>query len=266
MIKSFDSIRELVLEAKKLGIECHDFPSSNSWFNGESTKQTLDFALNGNDSLVSKAQELIDSLDTEIETLRREWIPGVAGSYPVVADFCRGLPTSMRRRVELPNDSAPIHILVSTTSSAGIDAKYLQKRGTVILALVLALSAIRPVSLHVFAMLDGSADSTGEIITLAKINTTPLDLATACYCLTSSGFDRRIFHYTSKIWANYRGGWPRDYNTNQDKYIKDLPKKLGFNDSDTLLIKPAYIGDKMLINPINWINEQIQRFRANSPD
>ena len=64
----------------------------------------------------------------------------------------------MRRRVELPNNSAPIHILVSTTSSTEIDAEYLQKRGTVILALVLALSAIRPVSLHVFAMLDGNVN------------------------------------------------------------------------------------------------------------
>ena len=266
MIKSFDSIRELVLEAKKLGIERHNWWAPNSWYNDETTKQTLDFALNGNDSLVSKAQKLIDSLDTEIETPRRDWIPGVAGSYPVVADFCRGLPTSMRRRVELPNNSAPIHILVSTTSSTEIKAEYLQKRGTVILALVLALSAIRPVSLHVFAMLDGNVDFTGEIITLAKINTTPLDLATACYCLTSSGFDRRIFHYTSKIWANYRGSWPRDYIRNRDKYIKELPQKLGFNDSDTLLIKPAYGGDPMLINPINWINQQIEQFRANSPD
>jgi len=267
MIKKFDSISDLISEAKSLGITQNSGISDSSWYNNESLVQTLKYAINGNDSLVPKAQSLIDSLDTEIETPRREWIPNVAGAYPVVADYCRGLPCSMRRRVELPNDSAPINILVCTTSSAGIDSAYLQKRGTVILALVLALSAIRPVSLHVFAMLDGHVDATGEIITMAKINTTPLDLSIACYCLTSSGFDRRIFHFISRKLANYQGGWPRDYtydSVKQNKYLADLPLRLGFEPKDTLLIKPAYIGDTMLQNPISWINQQIQNFRQDS--
>ena len=165
----------------------------------------------------------------------------------------------MRRFEHEENEHAPITILVNTTSSSGIDAKTLQRRGTTILALVMALIRIRPVSLQAVAILHG-ADN-GETVLSATINTAPLDLATACYVLTSAGFSRRFTYNFMRAINASTGGWPRNFNYFQpQKYYDYLSQILGTGQKQTLVIGAAQLGDELLSNPIKWINDQISRF------
>ena len=269
MIKFYDSISALRAEAIKLGIETSSSryaggPNSYSgldWYNGENIADTLRKSAYGDPSLVPQAEAYINSFNKPIDSSRKVWEPAPAGAFPIVPDFCMGLPTSMRRRQTIVDDIAPINILVCTTSSAGIKAEILAKRGTAILALVMMLSASRPVTLRVIQTTDGTDN--GETILVSTINTSPLDLATACYALTSSGFDRRLSHFIAGELNHFKGGWPRGYNfmkNENNPYLTALPERLGFNPLDTLLVSPTYLTDTLVTAPLDWIQTQLDRF------
>src|SRR5579863_2238608 len=147
MIRTYDSPAALVRDAKRLncagGYQNH---ASDSWV-GETLAETLSRSEFGDTSLVPEAERLIAQLDTQIETPRRIWERAPVGVFCAVPDVLAGLPTPMRRLRETQEEHAPVAVLVISTSSAGVEAQTLKKRGTAILALVLALARVRPVSL-----------------------------------------------------------------------------------------------------------------------
>ena len=138
MIKRYESIA--ALRADYIALDCRRRQSDNSWYNNESEAETLRKTEVGDTSLVSSAEALLDKLNSQIEVPRKIWQRSPAGSFASIPDVLAGLPTPMRRQAHTPDERAPITILVVTTSSAGIDAATLAKRGIVILALVIALS------------------------------------------------------------------------------------------------------------------------------
>jgi hypothetical protein len=151
----------------------------------------------------------------------------------------------------------------------------LQKRGIAILALVLALAQSRPVTLEVAGVLGGiDCDrKKGEFIPITEINTKPLDLATACYVLTSSGFDRRIHHDLTRQYmlatydAEWAGAWaPGFSHDNPQAYFDTLADRLEYPRDKTLVIGGAHLSDKLLSNPVAWVQGQIDRFTQIAKD
>ena len=152
MIKQYESIAAMRAEYIRLYDErgaapYESYGSSGSWYNNETRKQTLHFTDVGKTDLVPIAEQQMHRLDLAIETPRFTWDRSPAGAFCSVPDVLAGLPTPMRRRVDTPDTHAPIHIYFVTTSSASVDAETLQRRGTTILALTMALSRVRPVNL-----------------------------------------------------------------------------------------------------------------------
>jgi hypothetical protein len=258
MIKHYDSIAAIRADWLAKG-KSNSSGTDNSWY-GESRDQTVRRSLHGDPSLVQRAETMLAELDTAVETPRHQWERSPAGAYACVPDVLAGLPTPMRRQVYVPDDRAPLTLLVNTTCSGGIPADVMQRRGIVILALTMALARIRPISLHVLATMDGYG---GETVFTAQINTTPLDLATACYALTSVGFARRLTYDLGRGLNGFTGGWPRGYRYGNPKAYNDaLVPRLGYNPKDTLLIPAAELSDRLLQWPIEWVNEQIARFTS----
>src|ERR1700693_4294552 len=180
MIKTYDSIAALREDALRLGrgsIGMGGDYGGNSWYGGESQSDTLRKSELGDLSLVPEAETLIDQLDTQIETPRRIWERSPAGAFCVVPDVLAGLPTYMRYQREVGDEHQAIEIFVIAACSAGINARTLQKRGTTILALTMALARVRPISLHIVDISNGSRDGSGETVEIARIETAPLDLA-----------------------------------------------------------------------------------------
>jgi len=240
---------------------------SASWYDDETENDTLRLAAAGDTKLVPEAEAVLAKLNTEIAVPRRQWERAPAGAFCSVPDVLAGLPTPMRRLAHRQDERAPITILVTTTSSAGIEAAALRKRGTVILALVMALSRIRPVSLRQLTVLDGPRDGTGETVITAEINTTPLDLATACYVLTSAGFARRLTYGLAKCLNDFSGGWPRGYRLgSSSSYFTALVPRLGLEPKQTLVVASAELYDQLLTSPVDWVNAQVARFTAEQED
>jgi len=265
MIIRYDSTAALAADyvrrdAKAASIH-HGGWQGNSWYGGESLEASLRFAQSGNTKLVPAAEALLSKLDTAIETNRKSWEPAPSGAFVCVPDVLAGRPTPMRRIAYQQDETSPITILVVTTSSVVISSDILAKRGTVILALVMALSRLRPVSLQQICAVDGKAD--GETIITSEINTTPLDLATACYVLTSAGFARRLTYDLAAAYNKFRGGWPAEMSWgNSDPYFDRLKAKLVADPARCLIVKAAQSNDELLSDPVRWINKQIAHFTA----
>lgn len=262
MIKQYDSISDLRADYLKLGANKLPRQGDNNWYNYESAADTLRLTEMGDTGLVNEAEKLLNLLDANIQTPRHVWQRSPAGAFSCVPDILAGLPTPMRRRVEEKQESAPISIYVCGSSSGSVNANMLSKRGTTILALVMILARTRAVNLHVMHLGNGAVDGTGETVITAKINTSPLDLATACYVLTSAGFTRDILYHTAiKLGNGYSFTWPNSYNTrNPDAYCAGLKARLGVNEKSSLILPGASIADPMITNPISWVNDQIARF------
>jgi hypothetical protein len=155
--------------------------------------------------------------------------------------------------------------LCNIVSSGIIDAPILKKRGTAILALVMALIQVRPVTLHVVATLDGYRDKSGETIFSTQLATAPLDLARACYALTSQGFCRFLNYELGRKLNDFTGGWPSNYSYGSaggGSYSEYLAKMLSPDPKRTLVIDAAQARDPIVDQPVEWINEQVRRFTS----
>lgn len=265
MIRRFRSTSEMVRCFKETGAKSYDLGSQ--WTGGESEAETLRKAVVGDRSLVGEAETLLHQLQTKIETPHRIWDRAAAGPICIVPDILVGLPTPFRRQREVHEDSRPIEIFFDVGSSGGISASILQKRGTVALALVMALCRIRPVSLHIIDCSNGNFDRTDETVLTARIETAPLDLAAACYALTSVGLVRGLMYGLETKLNGFTGGWPKGFSlANPKPYYDKLMPRLTANLSQTLLIEAARINDPMLAEPVEWINAQIRRFTASQAE
>lgn len=236
--------------------------TGDTWFNGENAEETFQRARLGDRSLVPQAEALMAKFEKSIVTPRRVWEPSPAGSFVNVPDFLAGRPTSMRRQVQVQTESAPITICFDGTSSAIISAKDLLARGVAALALTMALVAVRPVTLY--AMSSGSGDDSDcDTVLLSQINTTPLDLATACYALTSSGYYRRLCYRMMNRLNKFDGRWPQraSYRSGgNDAYSAELVQRLGLDPKHTLMIPAAHMKDELISQPVEWIQSNIDKF------
>ena len=267
MIKSYKSLSAMARAYKDLGCNSRYGSARDSWLGGETESETLKFASFGNPTLVPAAEKQMEKLDAVIETQKLIWESAPVGAYYSVPDVIVGRPTCMRKKTFVADESAPIAIYVSTVCSRGISAETLAKRGTTILALVMALSRIRPTSLHIMSYVDGPNDRSGETVVTAQINTSPLDLASACYGLTSAGFTRLITYELMHKLNGAQGFWPRDYRYGGPQpYLDGLKHKLNLDPKKTLMIAPAELHDELLANPIDWINQQIKLFTQENED
>jgi hypothetical protein len=235
----------------------HD-SDGGSWFNYETLNQTLQFAQYGNDLLVPEAEKLLESIqDVDGGTETNQWSSSSCGAYPIVPEYLNGSPTCMRQMLPV-GEISPVSIYVCTTSSAALDEEDFRKRGIAILALVIKLQAIRPVELYVTCESDGIG---GDVVQVIPIESKPLSLAHATYCLTSAGFARRLTYGISYERHGGTGCWGNMYNKLGSAYPEWLKGQLGCG-KDDLYIKSAHCSDAIISDPISWVNRELERFRG----
>jgi hypothetical protein len=262
MIRKFTSIRQTIdtaLDCKVDSIRTH---MGKDWYNNESSTDTFRLAAEGDTTCVPAARAMLSKLETQIPTPKRIWERAPVGVFTAVPEFVAGFPTPMRRLVSAPDEHSPITIYVNTTSSSAIDAQTMTERGTVILALVMALIRTRPTRLYLLNILHGVEG--GETVFAIPVPTAPLDLARACYTLTSVGYARRMLYGLATKLNGFNGKWPKAFNYSDPKpYYDGLLVRLGADTKSTLLIPAAQLGDLLLSDPLKWIKTQIDRFTPN---
>jgi hypothetical protein len=240
---------------------------NKSYGSGDETPvQSKRLAMSGDDHLVPQAERLLDRINADVQVPNQEWEPSEAGAFPVVPDAIAGSPLSMRRREPVYTDRAPVKIMVCQTSSWGVTTDAFMRRGVAILALVMALQQHHPVELIGFDINIGYDDDRETVIGW-RVNTMPLDLAGACYTLTSMGFTRNLVYDVAAQYSRETVAFPATYRLSgghevNAPYFLSLKFKLGGN-AHSLLLPPCELRDLAITDPVRWINENVERF--NSP-
>lgn len=260
-VKFFDSIGAFATELNH-SVDAEHKDSRAQAFNGNQTFEDAMSGLRiGRPKTVAKSDKLLQQMQGDtIELDVPSWEHAVAGFIPCVPSYLAGSPESMRRPVQTSSDRSPIRVFASVCLSAGFTAGEIQKRGIALLALCRKLQMARPVELWVFADLHGgdAEDGTGNCaIPVVKIETMPLDLATATYAMTDAGFLRQLC-FAWGYQHGFDGGWAWHGRPFSDEYLNRLRDVLKINDND-LLIAGTHANDKLASDPVGFINEQVNR-------
>jgi len=210
-----------------------------------------DKTLTGDSSLVPAAEKLLEAFSVDAHTSRNKTENWLFGATPNVPAYLSGSPYSMRRRVRYQDDTAPLTIAASLSTSAGISADLLMQRGTAILALVMRLSELRPIKLQLFH--EAGGHNCTNLFQVFTVQTQPLALASVCHALTSANFQRGMALCMQQLAGMpEHGPWP--YNRNDTRAYREY---LQLSPED-LLIMGAHINE--FNNPHAWLTKQLARY------
>lgn len=247
-----------------------DIPYANptrvdlAWTDGQTFDQAKRNVLIGKPETLSEAQRLIEKFDSII-TLNRG-IPALdldqCGFMPCIPAYLSGEPESMFNVTD-SNDMGilpPMAIYVSVSVLAEVTPKQVFTRGIAILALTMFISERRPVDLYVFGA-HGNRSRDG-IFPIVKINTTPLDMASATYMLTSAAYQRRLSMGWAYSHGNYDGSfaWGMPVTAFNHQSLQNKLRNEVLNASeDDIIVYPAMSTDESIAAPVKWINKQLQK-------
>lgn len=215
--------------------------AANAW-----EKATL-----GDSSLVAEAEKLLETFSLDAHTTRTKRENWLFGAVPNVPAYLSGSPYSMRRKVRYQDDTAPLTICASLSTSAGISAELLMKRGTAILALVMRLAEMRPIQLRLFH--EAGTGGRINLFQVFDVQTQPLALASACHALTSANYQRGIaLALQSLCGMPSYGPWPG--NRHDSKAYREYLQL----SAEDLLIMGAHISE--FNNPHEWLKKQLAKY------
>jgi hypothetical protein len=229
---------------------------SNSWM-GETLADVQRRCVNGLSDHIEDAEYLLEDLVLQVETPGIEWQNSVAGPRPCIPSAVAGRPDSMRRPVVVEDDRRPVVIAVDITSSGGIGVETLRKRGTVLLAMTMAIAKTRPVELYVLSALGGWNKAGVNCI---RVGTTPLNLSLASYALSSQGLCRGVgYDYLNRNSGTF-GGWAwglHPTGSDRHKYLENMTKALAGPGIDFKFIPPVHLRDELLTDPVGFIKRSV---------
>ncbi len=242
-------------------------------FYGRTTgSEAMRFAKDGNEASVPAAQRMLDKLNLEITTETTVDLPDLMGCYAVVPEFLSGEPECMRMPTLQGSAAAPLTVFLDVTTSMTITPTQYRNRGLAALALTMALTQSRPVTLEIGCVMGSDREIDGEQFCAARvrIETAPLDLATAAWMLTDTAAARRLVYGAAYEHCEFNGEWPKwngvPYASPQSAaYVHRAKTLLGLGDTDLYL--PAVCGadaDATLCftQPIEWVRKKLQEHGA----
>ena len=191
-------------------------------------------------------------------------IDDVVGAVPNVPAFIAGTPLNMRRRHRTVREAAPLAIVCDLTTSAGISADVMSKRGSVILALTRILSASRPVELWTFVGL-GHRNG-GAVFCGSRVETTPIDLARAAPVFADSIWARGVGYGLchEEEHGNANGRWPYNDRALAAPAWEQVARLALPHLGDTLAIPALHLTDPLVTQPETWLRQQVAKYNPQS--
>jgi hypothetical protein len=211
----------------------------------------------GDLSLVAESDKLLAQYEGfAIETRRNRLINDVTGAIPNVPAYLAGHPLAMRRRAKSRDEAGSIAIVADLGFSCMVNGSDAAKRGAAILALARILSATRPLELWV-GDCSGEVGGTKMVGTFARIDTTPLDLARAAYCLVSLDYVQRVHYAIANKEIGFTGQWPYAKGAAYRKHLPTILAPAFAHTEKTIFIGGMHRADDSVGNPLAWINERL---------
>jgi hypothetical protein len=224
----------------------------SDWKCNLSSEDALALTMHGDESRVAAAQALIDefSNDVDLGQLYPVWTPDVVGSYPIVPNVLAGIPETMMRRVMETSERAPITIWVCVTSSGGIRALDMERRGIAIMALAMALSQTRAVNIRIFSALGGNNYSGNHLVSVDLLQ--PLSLSQAAFMLSSQAFARGLTYKYLNLATGSGDTWPASVGHGRYEDRCQQWRKLLPIESLDIVFPHIFMSDPDITNPIGY--------------
>jgi hypothetical protein len=220
---------------------------------------------NGDLAGVSASDKYLSQLEdmARMETYGHATVNSLAGGVPNIPAVLAGHPLNMRLRKRISRAQAPLTIIVDLSSSATVDTEKLTRRGAAILALVRALSEVRPVTLYAGCVV-GSPESKKRDYcgAFVRIETAPLDLARAAHMLTHISISRGFFYNVLRRLHQYTGsylGWAFGA-AGAEKLVSQRILARAFGNEEILYVPPVFQNDAMFSAPETWVRDQIKSY------
>lgn len=256
----FDTVAELgdFAQANCSGRKNYDRKGDADFFGPHTGDECARFARDGDLSRVAASDALLERFERfAFETERLRWTDDVCGGFPNVPAYLAGHPLAMRRRIADRDGASPVAVIVDLTTSWSITPETIARRGAAILALVRLLSMRRPVELWAGVMTSAAPHEENLCGVYAKIETTPLDVATAAFVMTHPGFSRRLCYAIADREAGYRSHWPYSDNKVSRGNMQAICAQAFTHATETLCIPPAHADDKINADPEGWIEARL---------
>lgn len=239
--------------------------SKSDWSGSLDLNEAAQMARAGDMARVAKSDSLMARFEQfSFSRQSKAWRRDVAGNVPNVPAMLAGAPATMRRRVKLHADAAPIAILVDLTTSGNIEPDAIERRGAAILALTRVLASRRPVELWAGAIVGADSDQNG-VAMFTRIDTAPLDLAHAAFAMVSPAFTRQLLYSLARGAYGFGGRWPYGASGNATRlFLADIMRPALPHVADVLAIPAAHSDDKISANPEQWIESTLAALEKGS--
>jgi hypothetical protein len=171
-----------------------------AWW-GASAPVAIQCARGGDASRVPASDALLARMEELTKDGAKAWatVSAPVGGTVNVPEYLAGNPMNMRLRRRQLSQAAPLAVIVNLGTEAPCGPHQIELRGVAALALVRALSAVRPVTLVLMA---GHSEK-GDTLNLVEMDTAPLDLARAAWALCAPEVLRRF------LFAASAANWPQ---------------------------------------------------------
>lgn len=233
---------------------------SESWSGNVDYDTALEYCVKGDLSGVAASDAYLQKFES-LSPSRQAWarVSDVSGYAPIVTAVLQNHPLSMRRRKRIATEIAPLAVCVDLVSSSGVSAETLRKRGALILALIRALSSLRPVELWC----GGSSMPYGKATHHVwwRMDTAPLDLARAAHVMTSPAVSRGLLYST--VIEEAQGEtflkWPYGDASWARRNMRPVLSRVIGSD-DMLCIAAPHSDDRLVSEPEAWFDDMLKQY------
>jgi len=232
-----------------------------------SMKEAAHAARNGHLPSVEASDAFLKEVEQfiRVPSARHTIVDDVVGAVPNIPAYLAGQPLTMRRKQKMENEGAPIALVCNGSSSIGISANALQKRGAAVMALARALSSVRLVELYLCGT-HAADNGRNCFVQFWQIETAPMDLARAAFMLTHPVVTRGIqFARVYEEGYGFNGKWP--YSNPAPLSTANMEEKVRLalpHITDTICIPAITIQDQTASDPIAWLKEKLLIFGGES--
>lgn len=259
--------RYLLLEAGELPEWApktrNKFLGNQSW-TGVTYEKFIRCIATGDEELVAESEQFLSEIE-DLVPVSQGWrnYDDVVGAIPNVPAFLAGHPQCMRRRQRTMKESAPIAIYMDLTSSGGISARDVMRRGVALLALTRLLVEHRSVDLWVGSSLGGGRNG-GSGTVAWHIDTRPLDLARAAFHIGCTGMSRGFGYGLCNEVLGTGGTWPFNNYTYHCRTAKARVEAI--LDQEVLYIPPIMLDDELTRDPVGWVRRTLTEVMGSEED
>lgn len=227
----------------------------------------------GDRSVAESAAILSSKVDRHIDLGQTmpQPVPTVAGGGLCVPAALGGSPLCFTRQEWRKDASTPLRIALDMSAWSGTSPSALKARGVAFLAVVKAVSSIRPVTVEAFSVYKPTLAKGTEVIVRVPLGAAPLDWAMAATILGSPGALRDTV-FRLMIWggagcesaSDRRESLPISrlygHEGHATKSHPLLREALGLRDQDLLFDSSFSRSDDLEDNPFAWVQAQIDKY------